>query len=512
MLFHSTIFIFGFLPAALLAYWWLSARGRIEASRRLLAVASLGFYMHWDPPMSWIFLVSLLLNYGLGRSIWAVTARAGRLALFMLGVLINLSFIAYYKYANLIADLVLATAGLTMPVTSSEIPLAISFFTFQQIGFLGYLLKSRPPRFPGALTYTLFISFFPQLIAGPIVSLTEVESQYARPPAFEWSRLQAGFALFFMGMAKKTLVSNPLGAWFNDGVAIIRDGYLPSFYEAWLTMTSGAFYIYFDYSAYADMALGLGLMFGILLPISFNSPYKATTPADFWRRWNVTLMRFLQNHVYIALGGSRKGLVRQIIALVATFVLCGIWHGSGYHYIAWGAVVGAIVACEILLRRAPRIMPLPPLMGLVVGRLMVFAAYVLPLVYFVFADISTGTRVIGAMLGFELFHLPAALGHVPGLGQIPFLQFDLVAAPLYFGMSQILVLALAAFIIYGLPNSIQMFRDYRFPLAPEAPTGGRLHRALVWRPGVAWGIFTGLLAATSLTVSQTAEVFFYFQF
>jgi D-alanyl-lipoteichoic acid acyltransferase DltB (MBOAT superfamily) len=346
MLFSSYHFIFIFLPVALTGYFLF----RIFAPKSLtlfwLILVSLAFYAYWEVWNLLVLFTSVIVNFTCGSAL-AERARAGKSTKLLLaaGIAFNVGLIGYFKYSGFFATNVNAVFGTEIPVLELVLPLAISFFTFQEIAYLvdssrgstyGYRFKD----------YLLMVTFFPHLIAGPIVNHRILMRQFSNPEAISITAqtFALGIGLFVFGLSKKVLLADNMAPHANlvfDGVA---RGTSPTFADAWIGALAYTLQLYFDFSGYSDMALGLGLLFGIRLPLNFNSPYKAVSIVDFWRRWHMTLSAFLRDYLYIPLGGSRRGPLRRYTNLIATMLLGGLWHGAGWTFVVWGAFHGAGLA------------------------------------------------------------------------------------------------------------------------------------------------------------------------
>nr|WP_281004425.1 MBOAT family O-acyltransferase [Maridesulfovibrio salexigens] len=298
---------------------------------------SLFFYTCWNPYYLILFLSSIIINYICSIFILDNSTRHRRIILYT-GITFNILLIGYYKYTDFLLNT--ATQLLSIDPIRLDIilPLAISFFTFQQIAYLQDCYKGEIKQ-SNFIDYILFISFFPQLIAGPIVQFKEIVPQFyvKQFKSHVWENILAGLVLLSFGLFKKVIIADFFSIWANMGFEAVQS---LNFISAWITSLSYTFQLYFDFSGYTDMALGAAMMFGIKLPQNFNSPYKATSIQDFWRRWHITLGRFLKNYLYIPLGGNRKGKIRTCFNLLLVFFIAGIWHGAGWTFILWGICHG----------------------------------------------------------------------------------------------------------------------------------------------------------------------------
>jgi len=340
LLFNSQIFLLGFLPVVALSYWCLTrfSHSGHPGFRLLLLLASWVFYAYWDIRLLPLLLVSIAANYVL-ISILLQATRA-RTPVLVVAVVLNLAVLGFFKYFNFFVDNLPAVLVGDLGRFNIVLPLAISFFTFQQISALVDASKQKLHH-QSLLDYALFVSFFPQLIAGPIVRHDELVPQLQKLPVTDDidNRIAKGVVLLTLGLVKKVFIADPLAAIANP----LFDTSLTSglhVFDAWTAVFAFGFQIYFDFSGYSDMALGLALMFGIVLPVNFRSPYKSKSLIDFWRRWHITLSSFLRDYLYIPLGGSRHGPARRTIAVATTMLLGGLWHGAGWNFILWGGLHG----------------------------------------------------------------------------------------------------------------------------------------------------------------------------
>ena len=336
MLFNSYIFIFAFLPVVWGLYFFLQQRTSQVLSQGFLVLSSLFFYAWWNVKYLPIILASMLFNYYIGHHLRAGERQKKYWLLF--GVIANLALLGYFKYMDFFISNINIMIGTNISLLHLALPLAISFFTFQQIAYLvdSYRKETKTYNF---LNYALFVTFFPQLIAGPIVHHKEMMPQFAKKEnqSIQSKHIATGLFIFSMGLFKKVVIADTFAIWATQG---FDNAQTLNLIEAWITSLSYTFQLYFDFSGYTDMAIGVALLFNIKLPINFNSPYKATSIQDFWRRWHITLSRFLKDYIYIPLGGNRKGEFRTYANLFTTFLLGGLWHGAGWTFIIWGAMHG----------------------------------------------------------------------------------------------------------------------------------------------------------------------------
>jgi len=342
LLFNSYEFIFAFLPITFYIYFYLNSRRFTEASKFFLVFSSLLFYSWWNISYLPIILLSMLFNYTIGKYLNKREKKFYTISnkhLLTFGIVSNITLLGYFKYTDFLIDnLNYWVLTEQMPNLNLALPLAISFFTFQQISYLvdSYRQETKEYNF---LNYSLFVTFFPQLIAGPIVHHKEMMPQFSKKKnkVKNYKNIMIGLFIFSIGLFKKVVIADTFSVWATVG---FDSATTLNLFEAWITSLSYTFQLYFDFSGYTDMAIGLALLFNIKLPINFNSPYKALDIQDFWRRWHITLSRFLKEYIYIPLGGNREGEFKTYTNLIATFIIGGIWHGAGWTFIFWGFLHG----------------------------------------------------------------------------------------------------------------------------------------------------------------------------
>jgi D-alanyl-lipoteichoic acid acyltransferase DltB (MBOAT superfamily) len=491
MLFNSYLFLFGFLPFTLLAV----ALARPFGGRTVqgtLAVASLIFYGWFVPGYVLLLLGSILVNYTIGI---AVERRRDDRRALTLGVALNLGLLCLCKYLDFLIGTANALLATDWAFANLVLPLAISFFTFQQIAYLVDLHRGTAST-PTLLEYLLFVCLFPHLIAGPIVHHSELIPQFRRP---EFGRLTAaglltGLTWFAIGLAKKVLIADSLTPVTGTAFGIAASGGQPSLLEAWSGALAFAFQIYFDFSGYSDMAIGLGLMFGFVLPLNFNAPYRAESIIEFWRRWHMTLSRFLRDYLYIPLGGNRHGSARRYANLMITMLLGGLWHGANWTFAVWGGLHGIYLAINHLWCAAGLRLPRAA------GWLLTFVAVCFAWTFFRAENFAAAWRMVEGMAGGNGIVLAAEhraiLGAAGDLLARLGVRFEGLPAFRLSYMPLFLGLIGAALLLPTTQALMGWAREWRF----------------VWRPGLAWGAVAGsLLAVAILGIGRTSE-FIYFQF
>lgn len=345
MLFNSYEFLFLLLPLALAGYYVFF---RAEKARLvLLTLLSYLFYGWWDYRFCALMVVSTLVDYVAGLRIAASENPGSRRRWLVVSMVANLSLLGFFKYFDLIAGSVnyaAAWAGAPaqiLPLLHLTLPVGISFYTFQSMSYTIDVYFRQVQAQRSLLTFAFYVSFFPQLVAGPIVRYRDLEEQL-RQRAHTFAKAAAGVSLFILGLAKKVLLADSVAPLVADVFAMDRPGLIP----AWLGSLAYAAQIYFDFSGYSDMAVGLGLLFGFRFPQNFNSPYKAVSITDFWRRWHISLSTWLRDYLYVPLGGNRLGALRTYINLFLTMLLGGLWHGANWTFVCWGAYHGVLLALE----------------------------------------------------------------------------------------------------------------------------------------------------------------------
>jgi alginate O-acetyltransferase complex protein AlgI len=412
MLFNSFIFICFFLPVTLLGFYLIGKFGYVRLALSWLVGASLYFYGWWNSKYLLLILISILWNYALGIFL---SKKASKETLFA-GVMGNLCLIGYFKYANFFVENINMLTGEGIVLERIILPLAISFFTFQQIAYLidAYRKVTVEHSF---LHYCLFVTFFPQLIAGPIVHHREMLSQFTQSAfcKLKVENLGVGLIIFVIGLFKKVVIADGLAIHADLVFTTAENASVLTSIEAWGGALAYSFQLYFDFSGYSDMAIGLARMFGIHLPLNFNSPYKSTSIIDFWRRWHITLSRFFRDYLYIPLGGNRLGRIRNIITLMITMTLGGLWHGASWTFVVWGALHGFYLVLNhgfhVIRELLGHDLSKRTVLGENVSRLVTFLSVVIAWVIFRAESISGAQRIIREMFGLNGFIWPAEVNY-----------------------------------------------------------------------------------------------------
>lgn len=503
MLFNSFSFLFLYLPVVFAGYCML-ARWRPRWTIAWLALASLFFYGYWDGRYLPLLLASILFNYWCGMRIGAAGARRKRWLVF--GLAANLSLLAYYKYANFFLASLNQMAGAQLQGWEIILPIGISFFTFTQIAFLVDCHRGLAGDGDGEYSftrYTLFVSYFPHLIAGPVLHHKEMMPQFDARPVPNAPDFAVGISIFVMGLAKKVLLADPLSVLVGP---VFAPGAQPQLIEAWIGALAYTMQLYFDFSGYSDMAIGLSRLFGVKLPLNFNSPYRAANISEFWRRWHMTLSRFLRDYLYVPLGGNRSGRVARYRNLMLTMVLGGLWHGAGWTFVVWGALHGLYLVVHHAWLALGGQRP-----ARWWGRGLTFIAVMLAWVVFRAPDLATAGDILLAMAGGNGVALPRgmaayaqpwlALGLEPAFTGIRWIDFGGPGVP-----TLLLALALA----FRAPNTQQIFRHYAPGIGNIIARAGKPR--WTWRPNRAWSLAFSLMFLGCLFSMNRVSEFLYFQF
>jgi alginate O-acetyltransferase complex protein AlgI len=500
MLFSSYTFLFQFLPATALAFA-AARRHSARAGILVLAGASLFFYGALRPVYLLLLLASVAVNFGLGLRMEDPLRRR---ATGTFGVALNLAVLCYFKYTNFILDSLNALTGAPLPFVNIILPLGISFFTFQQIAYLVDVMRGAKVE-RDIVSYTLFVSFFPHLIAGPLVHHAEMIPQFKRGRTGRSSVLAArGLAIFAAGLFKKVVIADNLAQFVSPVFAHLDAGGGVTTSWAWLATLAYTLQIYFDFSGYSDMAVGLALLFGIRLPVNFRSPYKATSIIEFWRRWHITLSRFLRDYLYIPLGGNRLGEQRRYLNLLVTMLLGGLWHGAGWNFLIWGGLHGLYLCVNHVWQAWRGGKASASVRGALpkeISWAITFFAVVIGWVFFRARTFAGACQMLGGLFGIEAGSSAYASPGVLRMMDLPLL----VGEPLLLLIGGAAV-ALALAIALGLPNVPQLFGYREYRRAPERASWLR------WRPNAAWALVAALAMAVSLFGMWQRLEFLYFQF
>jgi alginate O-acetyltransferase complex protein AlgI len=537
MLFNSATFIFVFLPITLVGYYALNALQLDRMAIAWLVLASAVFYAWFSVRYLALLAVLIVFNY-LAGVLLARDFHAGRRrpALLAFGIAVNLGVLGYFKYTNFFIHNVNLLFGTDFLMRQIILPIGISFFTFQKIAYLVDAYRGETEEYD-FLDFSLFVMYFPQLIAGPIVHHKEMIPQFARSAGrgFNIQDLAAGLVLFTIGLIKKVVFADTLVSLADPVFAAAQGQHIPSLSDAWSGVLAFTLQIYFDFSGYTDMALGLALMMSIRLPLNFNSPYQATSIIDFWRRWHMTLSRFLRDYLYVPLGGNRRGELRRFVNLMLTMLIGGLWHGAAWTFVAWGALHGVYLIINHAWQRFGAAVRLPwrgTPMGRCTAWLITFLAVVVAWVFFRAESFGAAKAMLRGMAGWgglglqtKLSYFGQELEFLFGVAGVKVEERSLVLLNSFEHVGRLVILLAA---VATLPNSQQLLASLRPALQKIVPTqfGRWLGHIAVWRPilaadgSIRLTALTGFLFAALLLAAITWQTlratslqpFIYFQF
>ena len=515
MLFNSVAFIFGFFPITVIAFFWIARSSELLAAAWLM-VASLFFYGWWNPVYVLLLGASIAFNYGCGYALARLVQNRGdaRRAwwLLVIAVLANLSLLGYFKYANFFLRIADEISRSGTSVVHVVLPLGISFFTFTQIAFLvdvyrGYAREYNPVH------YALFVTYFPHLIAGPVLHHKEMMPQFQEPETYrlDWNDVAVGLTIFFLGLFKKSVIADGVAPYASPLFAAPGQ---PDLLAAWGGALAYTFQLYFDFSGYSDMAIGLSRVLGVKLPLNFDSPYKAVNIIEFWRRWHMTLSRFLRDYLYFPLGGNRKGRARRYANLMTTMILGGLWHGAGWTFIAWGALHGAYLVANhgwrAIRAGLGQNLERSTWLGRNCARLVTFVAVVVGWVFFRAASFHDAVQILSGMVGVNGIALPEGIAVRLGPFQHALQEWGVrlyLGGGYQFLMQYAWILILLPFVMLA-PNTQEFLA--RFQPALDVREGAI--RTLEWRPSPAWAATMGLVTAVALLSLSRVSAFLYYQF
>lgn len=486
MLFNSLPFLFVFLPVALGGYLVLRRIGwRLVIG--WLAACSIFFYAWWAPQHTWPLALSILTNFGCGLVL--ARTRDGRWGSWVLaaGVAANLGFLGYFKYAGFFSEIAASATGVDPGLVSAFLPLGISFFTFTQLAYLVDVRRGIATE-ADFLNYLLFVTFFPHLIAGPIIHHKEMMPQFGARQHHEVAEdLAVGIALFGIGLFKKVVLADTVAEFATPVFSAANDGRTLGLAASWQGALAYTAQIYLDFSGYSDMAVGLARMFGIDLPVNFNSPYKARSIIDFWRRWHITLSRFLRDYLYFPLGGNRLGPTRRHVNLIVVMLLGGLWHGANWTFVVWGGLHGLYLFINHAWRERKKA-PSGPLVRAAEWGVTLMAVIV-AWVFFRADSLGAAAAILRGMAGID------------GLGAS---GNDLVS---WDGLALGIGLIAACMIA---PNSQQILRHFNPGLSKvDAPS---FLAGLTWAPTLRWAVVIAALTWAAVVNFWSASEFLYYQF
>lgn len=517
MLFNSVGFLFLFLPVLLFVFFRLGSYSHRLAATWLTA-GSLFFYGWWNPAYVGLLLASIVFNYfvgyGLARGNDIGSTRRKRLL--MLGVVADLALLGYYKYANFFIDSFNSMAGSNWGFAEIILPLGISFFTFTQIAFLVDAARGEAKEFD-FIHYSLFVTYFPHLIAGPVLHHREMMPQFGQAATYRFSHefFTVGLTIFALGLFKKVVLADGVAPYAAPVFSAAEAGEVLTLFQAWGGALAYTLQLYFDFSGYSDMAIGLSYMIGVRLPLNFNSPYKAVSITEFWRRWHMTLSRFLRDYLYIPLGGNRKGPFRRYLNLMATMLLGGLWHGAGWTFVIWGGLHGLYLvihqAWQGIRKRLGHDLTKSSAGGRVLGISLTFLAVVVGWVFFRAQSLDGAMAILAGMVGLNGVTVPEAIALRAGplaswLGSI-----GVVFTPgggRDFVMNYLWILMLLP-VVFLSPNTQQIMGRFKPALDTDHDNSAT---RLAWSVRRRWAVLMAVVLASGLLSLTRPSEFLYFQF
>ena len=516
MLFNSYEFLCFFFPLTCAMFFLLSAGGLARTAGAWLGLMSIVFYGYWSPRYIVLLLASIIVNFLAGQLLLKCRAGESRFAakhVLTAAIAANLVTLAYFKYANFFVDSLRAATGLDVQIATVVLPIGISFFTFTQIAFLvdTYQGKVREPRF---LPYLLFVTYFPHLVAGPVLHHAEMMPQFARSETYRFrlDNVVSGLTLLTIGLFKKVILADGIQPFvapaFDSALAQPLTGL-----EAWGGVLAYSLQLYFDFSAYSDMAIGLSRVFNVELPLNFNSPYKARNISDFWRRWHMTLSRFLRDYLYVPLGGNRKGPIRRYANLLTTMLLGGLWHGAGWTFVIWGGLHGLYLVIHHAWQGVTERMKIAPRWlqsrgAAAVSVLITFVAVTIAWVFFRATSLEAALRMLDGMSGANGWVLPTEWrgGFEAVLGSAMAGRFTFDDLTAFAGARQLVWIGVLLALAWFCPNSQEIMAK----LSRLRALGEQL------KPAYGWGAFGAITVSVMMLAivngSRGFSEFIYFNF
>lgn len=487
MLFTTIEFIALFLPLTMAGFFLLGRINRLYAAA-WLALASLVFYGWWNPAFVALLFCSITFNFLLGARLSKTQKDAKGKALLTFAVGSNLAVLALFKYANFFLGTASDLIGVDVAMADIVLPLGISFFTFTQIAFLVDARRGIAKEY-NFIHYSLFVTYFPHLIAGPVLHHKQMMPQFGLPETYapRIDNLSIGLVIFSVGLAKKVLLADSFAPYASPVFDAAHAGHMPTAEEAWVGALAYTFQIYFDFSGYSDMAIGLSRLFGVQLPFNFDSPYRAPNIIEFWRRWHMTLSQFLRDYLYVPLGGNRHGLFNRYRNLMITMLLGGLWHGANWTFVAWGGLHGAYLIVNHgwqMLRSRIGLDGLRVPGARFAGTLLTFLVVVVAWVYFRAESFAAANRILEAMF------IPGTLGDAT-LHELYYLH--------YFQERFVALLVVGGAIV-ALPNNSNRLND----TLAHLPTNRLLLMA-----GLAFSVVAMLI---TINAARGTSEFIYFNF
>ena len=511
MLFNSYIFILVFLPLVIFGFHFIGSVSNHRVAIAWLVGSSLFFYGWWNPSYLGLIIGSILFNYAIGAYLGKHPSRAVLTA----GIVVNLSALSYFKYANFFIDSLNAFADINIHLHQIVLPLAISFFTFQQIAYLVDAYRGIAKEY-NFLHYCLFVTFFPQLIAGPIVRHNDMLPQFANSKIYKLNttNLSIGLTIFTLGLFKKVILADSIAVYATPVFVAAENGVALTFYEAWIGAFAYSFQLYFDFSGYSDMAVGAARMLNVVLPINFFSPYKSDSIIEFWRRWHISLSSFLRDYLYIPLGGSRRGTPIRYANVLVTMLLGGLWHGAGWTFILWGGIHGLYLVINLIWRCVP-IFNNSNAKGLslffnLTGFAVTFICVVIAWVMFRAESFDGAINFYSSMLGFKGIMLPSfsdVMSGIPNSVVEEMFRNSIVVDPKNAGIFIVLMFI----VVWFLPNTFELLKNHN-PVLGLDRISPHKRSWFNWQFNTISAYLLALVTLVCLINLSAPSEFLYFQF
>ncbi|CAM3026705.1 MBOAT family O-acyltransferase [Legionella worsleiensis] len=492
MLFNSYSFLFIFLPVTFILFFILQTVFKGTYSILYLFIVSVVFYGYWNPVYLPLLLASIAFNYCI-----SLLMNWNNRWFYCVGVTGNLALLTYFKYSSFLLSNISLLFNQPIELLDGDLPLGISFFTFTQIAYLTDCYRKEIPV-PKIENYGLFVTFFPHLMAGPILHHKEIMPQFKQKNLLNWENIAVGLTLFSIGLFKKTMIADSLAPYANTLFDAASKGPVTCL-EAWCGTLAYTFQLYFDFSGYSDMAIGLARVFGIMFPLNFNSPYKAANISEFWRRWHMTLSRFLRDYIYIPLGGNRKGSIKRYTNLLITMIIGGIWHGAAWTFIIWGMLHGMFLMINHLWLSVKKsvsgsFLTHNLLISKLLARTLTFLAVTFAWIFFRAESFTTSHHILKAMMSLH-FSLASTLYNASTLHHL------------------IILLGTTGFIVFFAPNSQQLLYQYK-PALETYPGEIEPYRfkPVQWKPNAFTAALCALMTVLSLLAFGHISEFLYYKF
>ncbi len=525
MLFNSYPFLLCFFPLILAIYWGVASSRRER--ELILILGSFVFYAWWDYRFLGLLLLSIVGNYAAGCVLRSLAERSKDREtdiVLSIAIVANLSAIGFFKYAHFFATNVNSAFGSHWDLAPIILPLGISFFTFEQISFLTDISRRNIRSFD-FIDYVVFIAFFPRLIAGPILRYSEIAPQLSsRLKAPMAQNLMVGLTIFFIGLAKKAILADGIAPYVSPVFSSAAAGQPVDFFMSWGGALAYTCQLYFDFSAYSDMAIGIARCFGIQFPMNFFSPYKSKSIIEFWQTWHITLSRFLRDYVYIGLGGNRRGRARRYLNLMITMLLGGLWHGANWTFVAWGGLHGIYLIINHAWRSfAEHCSPVERFRqtsgGRAFGWILTFSCVVFGWVFFRSSGFHAAVVMLRGMSGMQGAYLPSGLSFVlhPVAKYLAYLHIHIIDESGSEFVKTYLWVGALLFVAFVMPATQQIMAEYHPVLEASAKAASEKLRQpipslLRWAPTARWAAIAGTLAFLgAISINHTSE-FLYWQF